>query len=105
MNPSNDTEHWSGTGKLRGGHKGVWLFITVVRLLGLRAAYALAVLPALYFSAVSPDVEATMDFHGRVFGPMPWWKRRWLVFKHFYSFGKAIIDRIAILGGRTKDFS
>jgi len=50
-------------------------------------------------------VSATMDFHRRVFGPQPWWKRRWLVFKHFLSFGRALIDRIAILAGNTKYFS
>jgi predicted LPLAT superfamily acyltransferase len=65
----------------------------------------LLVPPAIYFSFVSPDVPATMDFHRRVFGPQPWWKRRWLVFKHFYSFGQALIDRIAILAGDTRHFS
>ena len=46
-----------------------------------------------------------MDFHRRVFGPQPWWKRRWLVFKHFLSFGRALIDRTAILAGDTRHFS
>jgi predicted LPLAT superfamily acyltransferase len=106
MNPSaKQNQHWSGTGKMRGGHKGLWVFITVVRLLGVRAAYLVAILPSLYFSIISPDVAAAMDFHTRAFGRVPWWKRRWLVFKHFYSFGRAIIDRIAILGGSTKHFS
>jgi predicted LPLAT superfamily acyltransferase len=40
-----------------------------------------------------------------MFGPKPWWKRRWLVFKHFYSFGRALIDRTAILAGLTQKFS
>lgn len=97
--------HWSGTGQLRGGRLGIWLFITVIRLLGLRFAYALAVPCAVYFSYASPDVASTMDYHRRVFGSVPWWKRRWLVFKHFYSFGLAIIDRTAILAGKTRYFS
>jgi predicted LPLAT superfamily acyltransferase len=46
-----------------------------------------------------------MDFHRRVFGGVPWWKRRWLVFKHFLSFGRAIIDRTAILAGQMEKFS
>ncbi|HWN97567.1 MAG TPA: hypothetical protein VNT99_21240 [Methylomirabilota bacterium] len=105
--PLSDPEspHWSGTGKLRGGRWGIWFFITALRVLGLRLTYALLVLPAIYFSFVSPDVPATMDFHRRMFGPQPWWKRRWLVFKHFLSFGITIIDRIAILGGDTRNFS
>lgn len=105
MSSPTTTKHWSGTGRLRGGRSGVGLFVTIIRWFGPRVAYWFAVPTALYFSFVSPDVEATMDFHRRVFGPVPWWKRRWLVFKHFFSFGRAIIDRIAILAGQTKGFS
>jgi predicted LPLAT superfamily acyltransferase len=73
--------------------------------LGLRITYALLPPPAAYFSFVSPDVQATMDYHRRVFGHVPWWKRRWLVYRHFLSFGIAIIDRTAILAGQTRHFS
>lgn len=97
--------HWSGTGQLRGGRGGVKFFLTALRVLGLRLTYVLLVPPAIYFSFASPDVPATMDFHRRVFGPQPWWKRRWLVFKHFLSFGRAILDRTAILAGKTRHFS
>jgi predicted LPLAT superfamily acyltransferase len=103
--PHSPSPHWSGTGKLRGGRPGIWFFIMALRVLGLRLTYALLVPPAIYFSFVSPDVPATMDFHCRVFGPQPWWKRRWLVFKHFLSFGRALIDRTAILAGNIKQFS
>ena len=103
--PTPETPHWSGTGRLRGGRGGVWFFITALRVLGLHITYALLVPPAIYFSFVSPDVEATMDYHRRIFGPQPWWKRRWLVFRHFYSFGRALIDRTAVLAGDTKHFS
>ena len=100
-----NTKHWSGTGQLRGGRWGIWLFITLIRVCGRRFAYLCGVLPAVYFSFASPDVAATMDFHRRVFGPQPWWKRRWLVFRHFYSFGRSWLDRTAILAGQTKNFS
>ena len=99
------TTHWSGTGQLRGGARGIKFFLTVLRVFGLHFTYALLVPPAIYFSFASPDVPATMDYHRRVFGPVPWWKRRWLVFRHFLKFGQAIIDRIAILAGNTKHFS
>jgi predicted LPLAT superfamily acyltransferase len=103
--PAPSSGHWSGTGRLRGGRWGVWFFITALRLLGLRAAYLLAAPAAFWFSFTSPDVPATMEFHARVFGPQPWWKRRWLVFQHFLSFGRALIDRTAILAGNTQPFS
>jgi predicted LPLAT superfamily acyltransferase len=97
--------HWSGTGKLRGGHLGIWFFITALRVLGLRVTYVLTIPCAIYFSFASPDVAATMDYHLRIFGKVPSWKKRWLVFKHFFSFGRAIIDRMAILAGQTNKFS
>jgi predicted LPLAT superfamily acyltransferase len=106
MNSSTaENKHWSGTGKLRGGSRGIWIVIKTVQIFGLRAGYAVAMLSSLYFCFVSPDVPAAMQFHRRVFGVVPWWKRRWLVLKHFYNFGQAIVDRIAILGGQTGKFS
>ena len=102
---TSQTKHWSGTGQLRGGRWGIWFFLTTLRVLGLHLTYALLIPPALYFSFRSPDVPATMDYHRRIFGSVPWWKRRWLVFRHFLSFGRAIIDRIAVLAGNTKHFS
>lgn len=103
--PANDSTHWSGTGRLRGGRSGIKFFITALRVLGLRLTYALSIPPAIYFSFVSPDVPATMDYHRRVFGAAPGWKRRWRVLRHFFSFGRAIIDRTAILAGDTRHFS
>lgn len=93
-------QHWSGTGKLRGGRWGVWFFIAAIKVLGLRVTYALSIPPAIYFSFASPDVRATMDYHRRIFGSLPWWKRRWLVFRHFFRFGQALIDRAAILANK-----
>jgi predicted LPLAT superfamily acyltransferase len=103
--PESQNGHWSGTGRLRGGRWGIWFFITALRVLGLRVTYALLLPVAAYFTWMSPDVPATMDYHRRVFGPSPWWKRRWLVFRHFLSFGRAIVDRTAILAGGTRHFS
>jgi len=103
--PDSQTVHWSGTGQLRGGRWGIWFFITALRVLGLRITYLLLLPCVAYFTCVSPDVPATVDYHRRVFGPSSWWKRRWLVFRHFLSFGRAIIDRTAILAGDTRHFS
>ena len=103
--PESKSKNWSGTGQLRGGKNGIAFFTTMIRFCGPEIAYLFAILPAFYFSFTSPDVPATMDFHRRMFGKVPWWKRRWYVFKHFYSFGRAIIDRTAILAGDAKKFS
>jgi predicted LPLAT superfamily acyltransferase len=100
-----ESKNWSGTGRLRGGRWGIWFFLTALRLLGLRLTYTMLVPPAVYFSFVSPDVPATMAYHERIFGQMPFWKRRWLVFRHFLAFGRALLDRTAILAGKTRPFS
>ena len=44
--PVSQSNHWSGTGKLRGGRRGIWFFLTVLRVLGLRLTYVLLVPPA-----------------------------------------------------------
>jgi len=103
--PETKSKNWSGTGQLRGGKNGIAFFIRALQLLGPRFCYLLAVFPAAYFTFASPDVPATMDFHRRVFGHVSWWLRRWLVFKHFYAFGRALIDRTAVLAGQTKNYS
>lgn len=102
---ASQTKHWSGTGKLRGGTFGVRFFVTALRLLGVRLTYVLLVPVVLTLSFISPDIAATMAFHRRMFGPAGALRRRWIVIKHFFSFGRAIIDRTAILAGMTKRFS
>jgi predicted LPLAT superfamily acyltransferase len=103
--PVSDSQNWSGSGRLRGGAGGIRFFILALKMLGLRLTYFLLVPPALFFSFKSPDIPATMAFHRHIFGLVPRWKRRWLVFRHFFSFGRALIDRTAILAGRTRNFS
>jgi predicted LPLAT superfamily acyltransferase len=100
-----ESKHWSGSGRLRGGRLGIGFFLVVLRILGLRMTYALLVPPAIYFSFASPDAPATMAYHRRVFGLLPYWKQRWLVFRHFLQFGRALIDRTAILRGNARSFS
>ena len=97
--------HWSGTGQMRGGRWGVWIFITALRLLGLRLTYLLVIPVALFFTFFSPDGLATIEYHRRILGSPPRWKRRWLLFRHFRSFGIALVDRLAILSGQTRHFS
>ncbi len=97
--------HWSGSGQLRGTPAGIHFFIMLLRLFGPRVAYIFSAPVALYFALVSPDVPSTVEFHRRIFGTQPWWKRRWLVCKHFFSFGQMMIDRVAILSGKLSPFS
>src|SRR5512141_1686717 len=89
------------TGRTRGGYFGNWFFIQLIRRVGIWPAYAWLVPVAAYFTVASPQAyRASLDFLGRVFGPLPWWRRPFLVYRHFYAFGVSLIDRLAGLMGR-----
>jgi predicted LPLAT superfamily acyltransferase len=93
--------HPAWTGRTRGGYFGNWFFIQLVRRGGIWPAYAWLVLVAAYFTVASPQAYgASLDFLGRVFGPLPRWRRPFLVYRHFYAFGVSLLDRLAVLMGR-----
>jgi predicted LPLAT superfamily acyltransferase len=90
------------TGRTRGGYFGNWFFVQLIRRLGLRWAYAWLVLVAAWFTvAAASSRRASLAYLERVLGPQPLWKRPLLVFRHFYSFGVALLDRAAVIMGRS----
>lgn len=90
---------WSG--RTRGGYFGNWFFLQLIRLFGPWPAYVWLVPVAAYFAVASPQAyRCSLDFLQRVFGPQPFWKRPLLVYRHFFSFGMALVDRVAVLTGR-----
>ena len=92
---------WSG--RTRGGYFGNWFFVQLVRCFGLRAAYTWLVFVAAYFTLASPrSYRCSLDFLRRVLGPQPFWKRPVLVYRHFFSFGVTLLDRLAVIMGRTQ---
>ncbi|MGA3144534.1 MAG: hypothetical protein ABSF10_16155 [Verrucomicrobiota bacterium] len=91
--------HW--TGRTRGGYFGNWFFVQLIRVLGLRGAYAWLVFVAAYFTFASPrSYRASVNYLQRVLGPKPWWQRPLLVYRHFFSFGVTLLDRMAVVIGR-----
>jgi predicted LPLAT superfamily acyltransferase len=96
-------EHW--TGRTRGGVFGNWLFIAVLRVLGLRAAYAFLAFVAAYFLLASRQgYRGSSDYLRRLLGPLPFLRRVWSVYRHYYSFGVMLLDRVVILSGREDRF-
>ncbi|MCX7805746.1 MAG: hypothetical protein N3A38_11235 [Planctomycetota bacterium] len=88
------------TGRTRGGYWGNLFFITALRLLGLRAAYVLLLpIPIYYLIADRKSVRASSEYLERVFGPLPALRRLWYVYRHFYSLGRMLLDKVCILGG------
>ena len=97
----NGAVRWSG--RSRGGVFGNWWFIQLVRHLGLRWAYGLLVFVAGYFTLANPaGYRSSRDFLRRVLGPQPFWKCPVLVYRHFFSFGVTLLDRLAVIMDRTK---
>ena len=89
------------TGRTRGGYFGNWFFVQLIRILGLRGAYAWLVFVAAYFTFASPDsYRASVNYLQRVLGKKRWWQRPLLVYRHFFSFGVTLLDRLAVVMGR-----
>lgn len=85
---------WDGAS--RGGIIGNWLFYTMVRSLGLRAAYALLFPVALYFILfVSGARRASVDYLKRLgyTGRVNLWVKS---YRHFLTFGKVLLDKLAM---------
>jgi predicted LPLAT superfamily acyltransferase len=97
----NPPVRWSG--RTRGGYFGNWFFVQLIRLLGVRWAYAFLIFIAGYFTLANPSgFRCSKDFLRRVLGPQPFWKWPLLVYRHFFSFGVTLLDRLAVITGRTK---
>jgi predicted LPLAT superfamily acyltransferase len=94
------------TGRTRGGYIGNYIFVTLVRHLGILFAYALLVPVALYFLFFAPKaLKASDEYRRRLgFGVDCVLSRIWYAYRHFYSFGQILLDRIAIIGGNSSRF-
>lgn len=84
------------TGRTRGGYTGNWIFIKVLRFLGLRAAYLLLVPVAFYFVLFAPKaLKASTDYLRRRFKcGLPLCLIR--SYRHFFCFGQVLLDRFAV---------
>lgn len=95
--------NWKG--KTRGGLLGYQIFVFLIRYAGLRAAYGLLLFVAFYFVFFSPQSSKTIySFFRKRLG-----KGRlaslWGIYKTYWSFGQALIDRTAVLAGFSHKFT
>lgn len=95
----------SWKGKTRGGLLGYKIFVFVIKNMGLHAAYLLLFFVAGYFVLFSPkSTKAIYSFFrlrfqkGRV-------QSIFAVYRTYYSFGQALIDRTAALAGMADRFT
>jgi predicted LPLAT superfamily acyltransferase len=91
------------TGKTRGGRFGNWWFIMLVRHVGLWPAYAWLVFVGAWFTVFARrEAAASRQYLERILGRQAAWLWPVLVFRHFYSMGVTLLDRIAIINGTGK---
>ena len=94
-------ERWSG--RSRGGYFGNWFFIQLIRAFGVWPAYLWLLFVAAYFTLANREAyRASADYLAHLFGPLPWWRRSWLVYRHFVAHGVTLVDRLSVLMGRSR---
>ena len=90
------------TGRTRGGRFGNWWFLFLIRWLGLWPAYIWLVPVAAYFTvAARREYRSSREYLERILGPQRFWRWPWLVFRHFYSSGITLLDRLAVIMNQT----
>ena len=91
------------TGRRRGGYFGNWFFVQLIRWFGVWPAYSWLVFVAGYFTLANREAyRASADYLSHLFGPLPWWRRPLLVYRHFLAHGVTLVDRLAVLMGRSR---
>jgi len=76
-----------------------------VRHAGVRSAYVLLVPVALYYVLFAPAAaRASWDYQCRVRPNASWLNRLLGVYRHFFSFGQILLDRVAIISAGDRRF-
>lgn len=95
----------SWKGKTRGGLLGYQIFVFILKYMGLRAAYLLLVFVAGYFVFFAPTSTKAIYAFFRNRLQKGWFASVWGIYKTYYVFGQALIDRTAVLAGLGTRFS
>jgi len=92
-------------GKSRGGHLGYKIFIYVIKVLGLKAAYLLVRFVMVYFVFFVPkSTKASYNYFRKVLG-QGFFKSLRSVFRNYYLFGQTLIDKTTVMGGMGGRFT
>ena len=98
-----DSQKWKG--QSRGGGFGTWVFVMLVRHVGLRAAYLLLALVVPYFVLFAPKAtRASWLYHRRIRG-LGRLRSIAEIFASYFVFGQCIIDKMAVGQGQEHLFN
>lgn len=93
------------TGRTRGGYLGNYIFVTLVRYCGLGCAYLLLLPVVFYFLFFAPKaLRASEEYRRRRGLRSSFLFRFWYGYKHFFSFGQILLDRVAIISKASSKF-
>ncbi len=94
---SREDREWSG--KSRGGSLGHKFFVSIIRTFGVRSAYFFLALIVIYFIPFAPKATAAIWKYNRRILKYGVLKSAIKLYRHYYSFGQTLIDKIAINSG------
>ncbi len=92
-------------GKSRGGVAGYKFFVFVINTFGRRFAYFVLRFVAFYFLfAASKESKHSYRFfrHRLGYSKLKAW---WSVYRNHYTFGKVLLDKVALLSGKSNLFT
>lgn len=95
----------SWTGKSKGNKTGYGIFIKVLRSFGVMPAYILLIFVAGYYFLFSWKSTRAIWYFLRQRLKLPVFKSVITLYKNYYRFGQALIDRIVMMAGIKNNFS
>ena len=93
----NNGKQWSG--RSRGGGFGYNFFILLMKVAGIRSAYAFLSLVVVYFIPFAPRATRAVWFYNRRILGYGRLHSAVKLYAHYYALGQTIIDRVAIGSG------
>lgn len=90
-------KQWNG--KSRGGRFGYKFFVYTIRLLGIRCAYCFLALIVIYFIPCAPKATRAIWRYNRRIRSLGVMRSLIELYRHYFSFGQTLIDKIAMKGG------
>lgn len=90
-------KRWSG--KSRGGSLGYAIFVLLIKRLGVRTAYFLLAFVAIYFIPFAPRATGAIWRYNRRIHKYGRVRSMVKLYRHYYTFGQTLIDKIAIMSG------
>lgn len=98
----NNGKQWSG--RSRGGGFGYNFFILLMKVAGIRSAYAFLSLVVVYFIPFAPRATRAVWFYNRRILGYGRLHSAVKLYAHYYALGQTIIDRVAIGSGMERKY-